>query len=114
LRPTALSAAPAPPEPTDGEQPVITHVVTFTFADKANAAECVDRLNALEPQIDAIRTWFVGADSVGDPGAADVVLVSTHDDLDGLRAYQQHPVHEEFAAWVRPLLADKSVVDVAS
>jgi hypothetical protein len=40
--------------------------------------------------------------------------VSTHDDVDGLRAYQTHPVHEEFGDWVRPRLSGKSVVDVES
>jgi hypothetical protein len=93
---------------------VITHVVSFTFTDKVDIDECVSRLRALEPQIDAIRTWFVGVDMLGDPGAADVVLVSTHDDVAGLRAYQTHPVHEEFGAWVRPLLSGKAVVDVES
>jgi hypothetical protein len=93
---------------------VLTHVVSFTFADKADIDEAVARLRALEPQIEAIRTWFVGSDSVRDPGAADVVLISTHDDLDGLRAYQTHPVHAEFAAWIGPRLSDKAVVDVES
>lgn len=93
---------------------MITHVVSFTFTDKADIEECVSRLLALEPEIDAIRTWFVGRDVLGDPGAADVVLVSTHDDVAGLRAYQTHPLHEEFGAWVRPLLSGKAVVDVES
>ena len=93
---------------------MITHVVSFTFADKADIDEAVSRLQALEPQIEAIRTWFVGSDSVGDSGAADVVLISTHDDVAGLRAYQTHPVHEEFAAWIGPRLSDKAVVDVES
>lgn len=93
---------------------MITHVVSFTFTDKADVDECVSRLRALEPQIEAIRTWFVGTDMIGDPGAADVVLISTHDDVDGLRAYQTHPVHEEFGAWVRPRLSGKAVVDVES
>ena len=93
---------------------MITHVVSFTFTDKVDIDECVSRLRALEPQIDAIRTWFVGVDMLGDAGAADVVLVSTHDDVVGLRAYQTHPVHEEFGAWVRPLLSGKAVVDVES
>jgi hypothetical protein len=93
---------------------VITHVVSFTFTDKADVDECVSRLQALEPQIDAIRTWFVGTDRLGDPGAADVVLISTHDDVDGLRAYQEHPVHQEFGAWVAPRIAAKTVVDFES
>jgi len=93
---------------------VITHIVSFTFADKADIDECVSRIRALEPQIDAIRSLFTGSDSVGDAGAADVVLISTHDDVDGLRAYQNHPVHQEFGAWVAPRLSGKAVVDVES
>jgi len=91
---------------------VITHVVCFTFAEKNDRYECRDRLEALTPQIDALRSLRVGLDALGDDGAADLVLITTHDDVDGLRAYQQHPAHEEFGAWVRPRLTARTVVDV--
>jgi len=91
---------------------VITHVVCFTFAETNDRYECRDRLEALTPQIDALRSLRVGLDALGDDGAADLVLITTHDDVDGLRAYQQHPAHEEFGAWVRPRLTARTVVDV--
>lgn len=93
---------------------MLTHVVSFTLVDPADAAECAARIDALGPQIEAARTIRAGVDMLGDPGAAHVVLISTHDDVAGLRAYQEHPVHQEFGAWVKPRLAAKAVVDFES
>ena len=90
---------------------MLTHVVSFTFADADDRHEAKARLEALPPQIEAIRSMQTGLDELGDPGAAHLVLITTHDDVAGLRAYQEHPTHEEFGAWVRPLLAGKAVVD---
>ncbi|MGD9956141.1 MAG: Dabb family protein [Candidatus Nanopelagicales bacterium] len=90
---------------------MLTHVVSFTLADPADAPEAKARIEALGPQIEAIRTITAGVDMLGDPGAAHVVLISTHDDVEGLRAYQEHPVHQEFGAWIRERTAAKTVVD---
>jgi hypothetical protein len=93
---------------------MITHVVSFTFTDAEDRHEAQARLEALPPYIEAIRSLTTGLDAVGDPGAAHLVLITTHDDLVGLRAYQDHPVHEDFAAWVVPRIAAKTVVDFES
>ena len=90
---------------------MLTHVVSFTFTDAEDRYEARARLEALPALIEAIRSLRTGLDELGDPGAAHLVLITTHDDVAGLRAYQEHPVHEQFAAWVRPLLSDKAVVD---
>jgi len=90
---------------------VLTHVVSFTLADPADADEAKARIEALGPQIDAIRSITAGIDVLGDPGAAHVVLISTHDDVQGLRDYQEHPVHQEFGAWIRERMTAKTVVD---
>ncbi len=93
---------------------MLTHVVSFTLTDPSDAAETAARIEALGPQIGAIGSITSGVDILGDPGAAHVVLISTHDDVDGLRAYQEHPVHQEFGAWVAPRIAAKTVVDFVS
>ena len=93
---------------------MLTHVVSFTFTDAEDRHEAQARLEALPPYIEAIGSLTTGLDTVGDPGASHLVLITTHDDLEGLRAYQTHPVHEEFAAWVGPLLSAKTVVDFES
>jgi hypothetical protein len=41
----------------------------------------------------------------------DLSLLTTHDDLRGLEAYQVHPRHTAFLEWVRPRLAARAVVD---
>ena len=93
---------------------MLTHVVSFTFTAAEDRHEAQARLEALPPYIDAIGSLTTGLDAVGDPGASHLVLITTHDDLVGLRAYQDHPVHQEFATWVVPRLAAKTVVDFES
>ena len=93
---------------------MLTHVVSFTLTDPADAPEGAARIEALGPQIEAIRSIAAGVDMLGDPGAAHLVLISTHDDVEGLRAYQDHPVHQEFGAWIRARTAAKTVVDFES
>ena len=90
---------------------MLTHVVSFTFTDPEDRHEAKSRLEALPPRIGALRSLTAGLDVLGDPGAAHLVLITTHDDVAGLRAYQQHPDHEAFAGWLGPLLAAKTVVD---
>ena len=93
---------------------MLTHVVSFTFVDRSDREECRDRLLALVDPIDELLTLTVGLDVVGDSGAADLVLISTHDDVAGLRAYQQHPDHQEFGAWLKPRISSRTVVDFES
>ena len=84
----------------------------MTFLDPADAPEAKARLEALQPKIAEILTLEVGLDVVGSPVSAHLLLLTTHDSVDTLKAYQGHPVHEEFGAWVRPRLAARHVADV--
>jgi Stress responsive A/B Barrel Domain len=93
---------------------VITHVVAMTFQDKGNREEAKRRLEELPAQIENIRSMVVGLDVVGDPMGADLVLITTHEDVADLKTYQGHPVHQEFGGWLRPLLASRVVVDYES
>lgn len=90
---------------------MITHVVLMTFADPADAPEAQRRLEALPPSIPAVRTLHAGLDVVGAPGSAHLCLTTTHDSVDALRAYQEHPAHVELLGWLRPRLAGRTVVD---
>ena len=90
---------------------MIRHVVLMKFTDPSDASEAVERLRALAPQIDAITDLHVGLDMVGSEVSWHLVLTTRHTSLEALRAYQIHPVHQEFGGWVRPRLADRAVVD---
>lgn len=82
---------------------MILHVVMFKMRDRSaeHLAECKARLDSLPPKVPEIRSFDVGVDVVRSERSWDLVLVSTFDDLDGLRAYQVNPDHEAVAAFLR-------------
>ena len=90
---------------------MIRHQVLLKLADRSDAAETVARLRALTGRCAGLLTVDAGVDVLGSEASYDVALTTTHDDLDGLRAYAEDPVHGEFLAWVRPRLVGRVVVD---
>jgi hypothetical protein len=90
---------------------VLTHVILLRFSDPTDIPEAVERLNAFAGVIPSIRSLSAGADVRGLEVSHDVALITTHDDLDGLVAYQTHPVHQEFSAWLAPRASGRAVVD---
>ena len=90
---------------------MIRHVVLMKFADPADAPEAKTRLEALLPAIPEIRTLEVGLDVLRTEVSYDLWLITTHDSAATLAGYQEHPVHQDFRAWVGPRLAGRVVVD---
>lgn len=90
---------------------MIRHVVLMRFTDPAQAPEAKARLEALVGRIPELLGLDVGLDVLRSDASYDLSLVTTHDDLAGLQAYQTHPVHVELIEWLRPLLAQRAVVD---
>ncbi len=90
---------------------MIRHVVLMQLLDRADAPEAKARLEALPPLIEALRSLEVVLDVLGNDGAFDLALVTTHDDAEGLAAYQAHPVHQDLLGWLRPRVAARAVVD---
>ena len=90
---------------------MITHIVLMTFHDKDDVDEAVSRLKGMEGRIEGLRALEVGRHNGLDPRGADLGLITRHDDLDGLRAYGEHPQHREVVAWLKPRLAGVQIVD---
>jgi len=90
---------------------VIRHVVLMRFTDPAQAPEAKARLEALLGVVPELLSLQVDLDVLRTDASWDLALVSTHDDLDGLKAYQVHPEHAAFIQWLRPLLKDRASVD---
>lgn len=93
---------------------MLTHVVLLSFLDPADAPEGRQRLEALVGRIPELLSLTAGLDTVGDPAAAHLALITTHADADALRAYQAHPDHQDFLDWLRPRLERRTVVDLAT
>ena len=93
---------------------MLTHVVLFRFPDLSVAAECRDRMLAMKGRIPALLDIEVGVDIVRSDRSFDLALITRHEDLDGMQAYQVHPVHQELLAWVKPRVQQAVAVDFVS
>ena len=82
---------------------MLNHIVLFrrlkdVAPDAAVEAALVERMHALEGQIDGIRKWRVAANEVERPICWHYVLESGFDDLAGLNTYLFHPAHQALIA----------------
>jgi hypothetical protein len=68
-------------------------------------------LEALRGHIPGMLSLEVGLGSVGDEQLADVVLISTHDDLAAFKAYLVHPSHVEAARVVSAATIERRSLD---
>ena len=93
---------------------MLTHVVLFRVADLAVASECRDRMLAMKGRIPPLLDIEVGVDIVRSERSFDLALITRHDDLDGMQAYQVHPVHQELLGWVKPRVKQAVAVDFVS
>ena len=93
---------------------MITHTVLLKLVDPVERDEVKARLEALPATIREIRSLTVGLDVVGTPASYDLCLSTTVDSLVGLKAYLDHPDHQEFIEWLRPRLSARAVVDAES
>jgi hypothetical protein len=94
-----------------GQIAMLTHVVLMKFTDPADATEAKARLDALVGAVPPILTMVVELDTLHTETSYDLLMTTTHTDADALRAYQSHPTHLDLAAWLRPRLAARAVVD---
>lgn len=97
---------------------MVTHIVMWKLKDTAegnskeeNAKIIKQKLEALPPKIDAIKSIEVGRDFNGSDMAYDVALYSVFADREGLETYQKHPAHLEAAGFVRSVVQARVVVD---
>lgn len=90
---------------------MLTHVVMIKLKDPNDSAEAVQRLMAMKGRIPSLNAIEAGRHNGIDPRGADVVLITRHDDRDGLAAYAVHPAHQELLVWLKPRLAAGQVVD---
>jgi hypothetical protein len=90
---------------------VIRHVLCVRLADRDHDDAIRARLTALVGVVPGLIRMDVEPDLGGVDGHWDLVLVSDHESVDALDAYQAHPRHREAAAWVAPFIVERAVVD---
>lgn len=77
---------------------MLTHVVLFHLRDPADIPATVAILRGMEGRIPSLQGIEVGVDGAPSPRSAHLALITRHADPAGLRAYQEHPVHQEVLA----------------
>ena len=96
---------------------MITHVVLMKFKEDQKTEHmdrAVDMLLSMVGKVDALRHLEVGTNCVPSERAFDLALVTRFDDLDGLKAYAEHPVHGEVKKFLGTVLETSYVVDYES
>lgn len=98
---------------------MIKHIVMFKFANEAegktkaeNIAIAKEGFEALVGKIPSVRSLYVGINSPdADQSNYDLVLVTEHDDIEGLNAYQVHPEHKKIGGYVAKVKEQRACVD---
>ena len=90
---------------------MVRHVVLMRFTDPGDAPEAQRRLAALDGVVPELLALETGLDVLRTEASYDLFLATTHDSLDGLQRYAEHPAHQDFLQWARPRLAARAVVD---
>jgi quinol monooxygenase YgiN len=94
---------------------MIKHIVAWRLNDehdkRASAAQIKELLEGLRGQIPGLLHIEVGVNVVIDVNAADVVLYSEFVDLQALKTYQAHPLHQAVVPKVKALTTERRSVD---
>ncbi len=92
---------------------MITHIVMMKFKPEhiADLPTVRERLMELPTKLDVIRHYEVGLNVLASDRAWDLVIYSKFDSLETLAEYDQHPLHQEVVAYLRPLRSHISSVD---
>jgi hypothetical protein len=97
---------------------MITHVVSFRWkpgTTPEQVAAIAAGLDTLPAAVPSIRSYRHGPDVGVGAGNFDYTIVATFDDVEGWRAYDEHPVHVTVRSdIVRPHIAERAAVQFAS
>jgi hypothetical protein len=101
---------------TIGGELMITHVVLAKLKDQSvqNVQSTQALLRSMNGRIPSMRYFEVGNNVGRSEWAYDIALIAKFDDLDGLSAYQTHPVHLPVSNKLRELAAIIAIVDYKS
>ncbi|SHJ92454.1 Stress responsive A/B Barrel Domain [Anaerobranca californiensis DSM 14826] len=91
---------------------MIKHVVMFKLEEptEENLKGAKELILAMFGKIEGLNSLEVGINVVESPRAYDLVLISTHENLEALKNYATHPVHLPVVEHMRKIC--KSIVSV--
>lgn len=93
---------------------MIKHIVLWRMKPEVTeeqVAEMKAQLEGLKGKVDALIDIEIGIDFQRKDASSDVSLYSVFNDEAGLQAYATHPEHLKVVEFVKPLIAERRVVD---
>jgi len=95
---------------------MITHVVLFKLKDRSpqSIEKARNLLVDMKGKISQLRNLEVGIDVLHSERSYDIALITKFDSMDGLAAYQAHPVHVKVSEYIMSVKESSVVVDFES
>lgn len=98
---------------------MIKHIVMFKLKEEANGRtakenleEALERLKNFRQEIPTLVHFEARVNSPEAPESNyELALVCDFNDIDGLNAYQVHPVHKAFGAYITPVRESRACID---
>lgn len=90
---------------------MLVHMVLFRFSNPDDAIQSRDRLLAMRGRIPGLLGVEAGLDVTHSERSYDLGLITRHESSDALDLYQEHPVHQDVVAFIRPRTTAAAAVD---
>jgi len=98
---------------------MLKHIVWWTLKDEAegatgaeNGRKMLEMLRGLEGRIPSLRSIDVSMEFLGSTTEpCQIILLSTHDDTEGLKAYAEHPEHMKCVEFIKKIVASRKAID---
>lgn len=97
---------------------MIKHIVMFKLkeangkSEHENALEAKERFNKVIENVTELKRGEVVINSQGAPDSNyTIALICDFENIDDLNAYQVHPVHKEFGAFIAEIKTDRACID---
>jgi hypothetical protein len=98
---------------------MLKHIVWWTLKDEAegasgaeNGRRMLDMLRGLEGRIPTLLSIEVTMDFLGSSTEpCQILLQSSHDDAEGLKAYAEHPEHMKCVEFIKKVVASRKAID---
>lgn len=98
---------------------MLTHIVWWTFKPEAGGKSGAENANAVRtalqslrgniPELKELSVSLTLLDTTTEN--AELVLVTRHDNAEGLAAYAAHPEHQKVAGMIKEVVASRRAID---
>lgn len=91
---------------------MIKHIVMFKLNDVSKAEEAKERFNKVIENVSELKKGEVVINSANAPDSNyTIALICDFESIDDLNAYQVHPAHKAFGAFIAEIKTDRACID---